>query len=524
MKAQVMQDMSLWARAMWFVRRWFWNILSFVKMAGNKPLDIPVPIEDTPRITPMPLAQAVPELPVPNVLVCPPDAIPADEFARSKQIVYVVQLWLYKHFSPMQAGLPPVSADWQKGLKRAYTWLHRKKYPVPELPAEFLGNPDLGALAVRGPFACYTTFESDGVYMWDVSSLGRYAHHEGLHKLGAKVRFRVDAGRRALQAFEIECELGVVQSGQPQWALAQKIALCAVSTHLSLVRHFNWVHLACGAHFAIASRNELPAKHPLCRLLWPYFYGTQQSNDIVTRGQMVRGGDFETTFSLSFEGMCQLFGDSYLEYPFIVNDPEADGARRRLHEGGFDVPSQRNEEALFALMHAHALDYLSHIYTDIPVGSSTGLIRNDGAVLAWLDELNTLIPGGVLVTRDDVTLASLARLVARFMYLATVQHELMGSHLWNYQLWTHRLPVRVYQNGQREPLDVYQRLVNANYNLNVTRRALMHDFSYLALDAAGRDAMAKFERELAALQAQMAAQPWAVWKMAPAALKVNINA
>ena len=55
-------------------------------------------------------------------------------------------------------------------------------------------------------------------------------------------------------------------------------------------------------------------------------------------------------------------------------------------------------------------------------------------------------------------------------------NEILGGFIWNYQLWTHRQPVRVYRNGQREPLDVYQRLVNANYNLNVTRRALIHDF------------------------------------------------
>ena len=508
----------------WFFRRWFWNGLAWIKMAANKPLDIPLPPASQPQITPMPLAQAVPELPIANVLVCPPDAIPADEVAKSKQVVYTLQLWLYKHYSPMQAGLPQIDADAQKALQRAFTWLHRSKYPAPELPAEFLGSPDLGALAVRGPFACYTTLESNGIYQWDVGSLSNYEHHEGLHKLGAKVRFRVEPTQRALIAFEISTELGVAHPGDGTWELSKKIALCAVSTHLSLVRHFNWVHLAGGAHLAIASRNHLPATHPLCRLVWPYYYGTQQSNDIVTRGQMVRGGDFETTFSLTFEGMCQLFGDTYLAYPFVVNDPEADARQRRLREGGFDTPSQDNLEALFELMHKHALDYLSAYYRDTPASTATDAIKSDAVVLDWLDALNALIPNGVGVTRDNVTLQSLARLVARFIYLATVQHELMGSYLWNYQLWTQRQPVRVYRSGEREPLDVYQRLVNANYNLNVTRRALMCDFGYLALDAPGRDAMAKFERELAELQAEIDARPWAVWKMAPAELKVNINA
>ena len=128
------------------------------------------------------------------------------------------------------------------------------------------------------------------------------------------------------------------------------------------------------------------------------------------------------------------------------------------------------------------------------------------------------------VSRTNVTFDSLARLVARFMYLVTAQHEILGSYLWNYQLWTHRQPVRVYKSGQREPLDVYQRLVNANYNLNVRRRALIYDFSYLALDAPGKAAFAKFDADLKALQASMERQPKAVWKLYPKELKVNINA
>ena len=97
--------------------------------------------------------------------------------------------------------------------------------------------------------------------------------------------------------------------------------LCAASTHLSLVRHFNWVHLAGGAQLAIATRNGLSANHPLFRLLWPYIYGTQQSNDMVTRGQMVPGGDFETIFSLKFEEMCRLFDDTYVKYPAYRQRP-----------------------------------------------------------------------------------------------------------------------------------------------------------------------------------------------------------
>jgi arachidonate 15-lipoxygenase len=69
-------------------------------------------------------------------------------------------------------------------------------------------------------------------------------------------------------------------------------------------------------------------------------------------------------------------------------------------------------------------------------------------------------------------------------------------------------------------------LVNANYNLNVTRRELIFDFSYLALDGDERAAsvLTRFQEELEWLQLSMANEPWAIWRLYPRALKVNINA
>jgi arachidonate 15-lipoxygenase len=85
-------------------------------------------------------------------------------------------------------------------------------------------------------------------------------------------------------------------------------------------------------------------------------------------------------------------------------------------------------------------------------------------------------------------------------------------------------PVRVYRNGQRVSLDVYQRLINANFNLNVTRATLLQDFSYLALDAAGAQAFREFKQELEDLQHRLEGSPRPAWAMSPAILEANINA
>jgi hypothetical protein len=512
----------------WFLRRGFWDLLAFIKFRAAKPVKIDRPPTERWYIEPKPMIKAIPQIPLYNVKACTRGDIPRDERSLLHTKFFGFQVWLYTHWlPPMQPGLPPIHENPHVALKRAYRGLRRTLFDPPDMPAEYLGSPDLGSLAVRGPFACYTTrVKGSTDWEWNLLSLKDYEHQDRLVNIGSRVLFRLDKRRRELEAYSIECaaldEKSPIGPTDPRWDQACKIALCAASTHLSLVRHFNWVHLAGGAQLAIATRNCLSADHPLCRLLWPYIYGTQQSNDMVTRGQMVRGGDFETIFSLKFDEMCRLFDDTYLQYRHVVNDPERDGNSRGVCGAGFDTPTQDNLEALFGTMLQFTLNYLKIYYSSSATGA--GSVRSDQQVMAWLEELDKRVPNGVGVTPANVTRGTLARLLANQLYLVTVQHEILGSFMWNYQLWTHRQPARIYEDLPREPLDVYQRLVNANYILNVRRRALMYDFSYFGLDPLAKAAMFEFQKDLATLQAKMDSQPRAIWLVYPSKLNVNINA
>lgn len=502
---------------MWKLRKAVWNALAVLKFRANKPAVVPVPRDDGRRLEAVSLASQIPGIPIANIRVA--DGVPADEASKLKYYFYESQVALYRLFSPMQAGLPSIDADPARALDAAYTAAHRRCFPRPVLPQEYEGDVDLGRLAVAGPYACYVERAPGGGYQWDFTRLATYPHHEGLRSLGVRVHFRVDELGRRLVADAIECELGECTPGGPQWELAKKLALCAATTHVSLVRHFNWVHLAAGGPFAIATRNCLPADHPLRRMLWPHMFRTQYSNQLVTKGQMVRGGDFETIFSFTQPGMCALFAESYEEFDIRVLDPVRDAERRGIADATFDRPALANRRAHFDVMHEHTARYLGLYY------ASDDDLRKDAGVMAWVQALERLIPNGVRgLVSGEPTRANVARLCAAFIYMAAVEHELLGTGLWNYQMWTHVQPVRVYRNGMREPLDVYQRLVNANFNLNVHRTQLLEDFSYLALDARGADAFRAFRTALQGLQARLAAEPRAVWKISPAMLEASINA
>ena len=552
------------ARWTWALRRGFWNGLATMKFRGNKPVAIPIPNRMSwwrwilvalfgkrlSKINYVPFQQLFPDIPISNIRVAGHE--PADEWHAAMKFVTWVQVRLYTLFPAMQPGLPGINPDPSEALAQAYSNRHRQLFAPPILPLEFQGSTDLGSLAVRGPYACYLKKyevgpdrgkdkeawdlpelrqDRDDLYEWDLRELGPYEHHAGLYNLGVRVLFRVDKPTRTVKPLRIRSELGLAKPGDSSWEFAKRLALCAATNHLSLVRHFNGVHLASAAHLAIATRNCLFPDHFLCRLLWPYMFRTQQSNRAVTIAQMARGGDFDSIFSLTHRGMCDLFSATHSRYRFIVNHPEEDARHRGILDAGFDTPTQDDLRRLLDLMHRHASEYVRMYY------KSNAEIQGDEPVLKWLDELNhpdTGIPNGLQidrsnrVTRGNVTMDSLSRLIACFMYLVTVQHEIVGSFLWNYQLWAHKQPPRLYRNGTPLPLDVYQRLVNANFNLNVLRTQLKNDFSYLLLPDGNRvqaaAALRQFQANLLDLEAEWRREPWSVWRVYPSLLEVNINA
>ncbi|BCA53127.1 hypothetical protein W02_02670 [Nitrospira sp. KM1] len=569
---------SVWmvrtAEVTWGIRGLFWRLFCWVKFIGNRPVPIPPPrrrwwwkqavrikflaekhaklarqrgssLENflncvksrldacLHRSQAMKALDRIPDvqfsdrfdIPITNIRVS--KSVAPDERAGLKEFFSQIQVRLTATFSPMQPDhpLPAISADPFKAIRNAYSFLQRRAFDPPELPPDYEGSPDLGSLAVKGPYACYTERIDDLLYLWDFRALEDYACHKGLYRLGARVGFSHDPVTGRLTPCFIESILGTSKPGDPNWQLAKKLALCTATTHLSLVRHFNWVHLAGSEPLALATRNRLSSDHPICRLLWPHIYGTQQSNYMVTRVQMTQHGDFEEIFSFTYEEMCRLFSQTFSTYTILINDPSLDARARGIAKRGgrqrqvsLNTPTQNNLRQLFAVFLKHCRRYIAAYYP------TDARLQEDREIETWLQDMKHLVRNGLELPGDRLTRASLSRLIARLIYMVTVQHEMAGTSLWNYQLWTHRQPVRVYTNGRREPLDVYQRLINANFNLNVSRRSLMDDFSYLALDDRGAVAFTRFRHDLHQLQATMEKDPWEVWKIYPAMLEANINA
>ncbi len=533
----------------WAVRRRLWGWIAAFKFSTNQDLDV-VRLKKDPRpLNAVPISHVFPSITIKGVLIG--DRTPSDE--QHPPFRYILRrvfsrffMLLNRLYAPMMPGLPPIHVNPQVALGLAYTHRHRQavakaakrhsKTPkdvleVPVLPldldAEGDGNPDLGGLAVRGPFAGYLKMsDADGAFEWDLRHLSEYQPRAGLFRLGTRVTFQLETDTKRLVPTSIESEIGVARPGDPIWPIARKIALCALSNHTSLIRHWNWVHLVGGEALSIVTRNTLPEVHPFCRLLWPHVFGTQASNRLCTESQLVPGGDFEAVFSYAHEEMYRLFSDTVQGFDVQVWDPETHAAKRKVLHAGFATPTEDNLKALYDVMHRHALRYLGIYYVN------DAAVRSDRGVCDWIDGLNRSLPNGLPCTASLLTVSQLARVAASCMYLASVQHELVGTFLWNYQVWTHVLPIRVYHDGRRDSVDVYQRLVNMNFMLNTPRAPLIADLTALApRDAAHPErhatavqAFGSFRQELEQLQESMAREPWMPWKIYPKNLEININA
>jgi arachidonate 15-lipoxygenase len=498
----------------WRLRRGLWDVLVRFKFGSAQPLEVPVP-KDAPPVVAVPFARKYPDTPITGIAA---DQAPIDELDRRVLCFIRFEELLARIFPPAQPGLPLIDADATVALADAYRPSYRKLYRMPTRPREYDGDIDLGRLAVASPYACYLTRDqASDLVQWDLRRLSDYEVHPGLRSPGTVVEFSVDAKERRLHASRIDSELGSSSPGDRDWAAAQRLAMCSIATHTTLVRHFNWIHLVCGGPLAIVTHNCLPPNHPVRRFLQPHVYATHFGNRIVTPLQMTKGGDFESIFSFTHGGLCDLFDATREEFDLRVMEPDYDTARRGISDLEVDMPALENRRLIMSVIRAHASRYLAAYYdTDVSIAADADVDR-------WHAELATYVPSLRALTDATVTISGMTTLLSTLIYMVAVDHEIVDSGVWDYQLWSDVQTPRVYRDGGRMPLDTYQRLVNANFMLNVPRTRLMTDFSYLALDAHGAAAFVQFHDDLLRLQQDLDGEEAHPWRLEPRFLKANMN-
>lgn len=500
----------------WRFKRRFWTGWQLLRHRLARPQSIGAPGASGAPLRAVPVGEIHSSIPLSEVVAI--ERIPRDEAPLGMRGVINTGLLLTRWCSPMRSGLAEIDQDADVALAEAGIGRYAKAFRSPIRPDAYPkhGPTDLGRLAVASPYAVLTERGSDGSLQWDLRRLAEFEHQDGLCSLGVRVVFGETEGRVYADRIESD-ELGVSGPDDDDWARATSLAMCAATTHLSLTRHFLAVHLVSGNHWDLVTRNQLPIDHPVYRLLWPHIYNGFYTNYGITSVQMLPDGDYVNMFSFTHAGLIAYFDAMYRAYDIAVIDPLADWTRRGLDEERFDCPTQSNLTELFEVMLAHATRYLDAYYDD------DAALSADTSVRAWLSELDQLVPNGLGPVATAPSKSGLARLIAGYMHEGSVIHDMVGTTLWDYQLWADHNPIRLYRDGRRVPLDVFQRMINNNFALQIRRAPLLDDYGVVALDAGAAELFSEFLRECRELQSTYDGTSTGPWRMEPKNLEINMN-
>lgn len=503
----------------WRIRHWIWSNWLCLRHRLNRPQHIGAPPKKRRNIEPTTFRAKHNDLIPLDIVVY--DRLPREENKITVRFVRYVTLNLNKVVRMMQPGMPQIDADINVALDKTLTRNYRKQFRAPKLPEVFQGDdaPDLDKLTVQSPYAIILTRSQDGTLVWDLDFLGDFEHHPEMMNIGLRVIFAEDAENRSLSAVEIRSkEIGTVHPGDENWMVAKRLAVCAATTYTALTRHFNYVHLVCGSSWAIATRNELPIDHPIFRLLWPSNLNSLYTNHGVTEVQLYPDGDFVNMFSFTHKGLMDYYTTMHSCYRASLMDPRADWRFRRLEDTSFDCPTQKNMEEVFDIMHAHATRYVHAYY------NSDEVLQADRDIERWLAAVEALIPNGLGdFLSVGLTRESLSRLIGAVIYEGNLTHDMVGTTLWDYQLWVDRNPVRMYRDGSRVPIDVLHRVIINNFALQLVRSPLLADYGEVALDDKGRRLFTQWYEECRQLQERYDREPADLWRIEPKNMEVSMN-
>ena|SRR5688572_11005258 len=510
LRAAVLRDRPGMQRVAWFFRQQIWALVwSFIVVMRLWPRRVPVPGRDVPiRLIPAP--ETYPDFQSPALVV--PDDVPREEMSLPGAITVQAIHALQDLYPVVSTHQPEASRDPRDRVRRGYPWLFRLVRTPPVWHADLVEAQQRGrlldVLAVGGPYAKLLERSGRREYLIDLDYLRAYPVREGLSRLGCRIRY--EDRDTSVAVIGVEHNGTLVTPGDTLWPMAERIALCSLATHTTVWRHGMQYHVGGVAPFAVAT-HQLPAVHPLRRLLAPHMADTISTN-YHTHLTLRRNGFDVTGFSFSYETILRYYDDGAKYFDLRRLDPREDTSRREIG-ADLEYPHLGQASRYFDLFVSYAGEYLAHYYPD------DASLAQDPAVRAWFDTLNRQVEKGITAYAPQLTRASLTRLCALYMYTVSVEHE--DNTMWNYAMF---LPATVREDGRGESVGQVQAVINFELLISSATNRLMNDASHVALDPAGATIMRSLQSRLVSLQAQMEREPRRHWQIHPRHLEASVSA
>ena len=502
----------------------FWAaIVDFVfKSATIQKIEAPVN-EQLPMVR---FSDKFPGIDIPNIYTT--DGVPAAEASKSKEYLFAFIRWLSSNLSLHGEGLPQVPADHDAIIDEAFPAAYRELLPIPVVPPEISARPDdvLGTLALSGPFAGYIekVHSKPNEYVIDMSSLEGIPVRDGLSPLGCKAYFNYSPSQKRMNTSHIEYQGRVVTPHSEDWEQVQKIALCSLSTDMTMIRHLADTHLLVAGTFAGVTTNQLNAEHPLRRLLHPHYHLTLSTNNYKVPNLILSdSSSLPNIFSYERKEIYKVMNDYAGAFDISRMDPKADAERRGM-AGALGVdgkpieyPYLDNVSDMQNVIEDYVRSYIDTYY------DSDEAIAADPEMQRWYTDLNKYIPNGVADYAGGLTREGVAKLCMVLIQTAAVEHENVGNITWNYTTLPQYIPSIVPLDGSRPSVDAYQRYINTSVLTFVPLNRLVDDHANLALDPKGKACMDKFRTDLSELQKKMEAKPFSHSALYPEAMECSVS-
>jgi len=502
----------------------FWaTIVNFV-FNSAKIQRIEAPVDE--KLPMVRFSDKFPGIDIPNIYTT--DGVPAAEESKAKQYLFALIRWLSSNASLHAEGLPPVPADHDAIIDEAFPAAYRELLPMPVVPPEISARPDdvLGTLALAGPFAGYIekVDSKPNEYVVDMSVLEGVPVRDGLSALGCKAYFSYSPSQKRMNTTRIEYQGRVVTPQSEDWEQVQKIALCSLSTDMTMIRHLANTHLLVAGTFAGVTTNNLGADHPVRRLLHPHYHLTLSTNNYkVPNLIMSDSSSLPNIFSYERKEIYKIMNEHAGAFDIATMDARADAQRRGMIGAKgvdgkpLDYPYLENVSNMQNVIDDYVRSYIDAYY------ESDEALAADPQMQSWFADLEKYIPNGVSDYAGGLTREGVAKLCTVLIQTAAVEHENVGNITWNYTTLPQYIPSVVPTDGTRPTIDAYQRYINTSVLTFVPLNRLVDDHSNLALDLKGKACMDKFKADLSELQKKMDVKPFSHAALYPKAMECSVS-
>lgn len=270
------------------------------------------------------------------------------------------------------------------------------------------GVPVPSALGSSAAYAVYTNFAAS------LQTRGDFA------ALGADCYF--DANGKVLGIWR-GSTLSV--PGSSGWEAAKFAFRSTLLTVVTAVDHLYWTHLTVANALATAAVEQLPANHPVRRLMAPHVWRTFGINQAAAQRLLNKRGMLHRATPLTEAGLTALFAwaDGESTLTTLATPMEHRDARG---VGSLNLPFDVDGVDFFAVVRNYVRSYLSLYYT-----YSQDACGADASVRNFLAAANTILPRHDLPNLATAPAGTscdvLEKELATFIYTVTAYHNHVGT-------------------------------------------------------------------------------------------------